>query len=46
MIMPHEEKEELIVSPVSTTATGDFAACMAMASRFYADIDADFAARM
>ena len=46
MIMPHEEKEELILSPVSTTATGDFAACMAMASRFYTDIDADFAARM
>ena len=46
MIMPQEETEELILSPVSTTATGDFAACMAMASRFYADIDADFAARM
>lgn len=46
MIMPHEETEELIISPVSTTATGDFAACMAMASRYYADIDADFAARM
>jgi len=46
MIMPHEEKEELIISPVSTTATGDFAACMAMASRYYADIDADFARRM
>ncbi|MBR6571240.1 MAG: glycoside hydrolase family 9 protein [Clostridia bacterium] len=44
--MPHEEKEELIICPVSTTATGDFAACMAMASRFYAHIDADFAARM
>ena len=46
MIMPHEETEELIISPVSTTATGDFAACMAMASRFYEGIDADFAARM
>ena len=46
MIMPHEEKEELILSPVSTTATGDFAACMAMASRFYTAIDAEFAARM
>ena len=46
MIMPHEEQEELILSPVSTTATGDFAACMAMASRFYAGIDADFAAQM
>ncbi len=46
MIMPHEEQEELIISPVSTTATGDFAACMAMASRFYADEDPAFAARM
>lgn len=46
MIMPHEEKEELILSPVSTTATGDFAACMAMAARTYADIDSAFATRM
>ncbi len=46
MIMPHEETEELILCPVSTTATGDFAACMAMAARFYADVDAAFAARM
>lgn len=46
MIMPQEEREELIVSPVSTTATGDFAACMAMASRFYAEADAAFARRM
>ena len=46
MIMPHEETEELIVSPVSTTATGDFAACMAMASRFYAEVDAAFSQRM
>ena len=42
MIMPHEEQEELIISPVSTTATGDFAACMAMASRFYAAVDEPF----
>ncbi|MBE5803666.1 MAG: glycoside hydrolase [Clostridiales bacterium] len=46
MIMPEEEREELIVSPVSTTATGDFAASMAMASRFYADADPAFAERM
>ena len=45
-MMPHEEKEELILCPVSTTATGDFAACMAMAARFYAERDAAFAARM
>ncbi len=46
MIMPHEETEELIVSPISTTATGDFAACMALASRVYAPVDAAFAERM
>lgn len=46
MIMPHEEKEELILSPVSTTATGDFAACMAMAARYYANTDSAFAEQM
>ncbi|MBQ7865557.1 MAG: glycoside hydrolase family 9 protein [Clostridia bacterium] len=46
MIMPEEEQEELIVSPISTTATGDFAASMAMASRFYQEIDPAFAQRM
>lgn len=42
-VMPEAETEELIVTPVSTTATGDFAAVMAMASYIYADIDPDFA---
>lgn len=46
MIMPEEDTDELIVCPVSTTATGDFAACMAMASRYYKEIDAAFAGRM
>ena len=44
-VMPEEETDELIVTPVSTTATADFAAVMAMASYVYADIDADFAAK-
>ena len=44
MVMPEEETEELIISPVSTTATGDFAAVMAKASVIYKDIDADFSA--
>ena len=44
--MPQEETEELILCPVSTTATGDFAACMAMASRHYAAMDPAFSARM
>ena len=44
-VMPEEETEELIVCPVSTTATGDFAAVMAMASKVYAKVDADFASK-
>ena len=34
-IMPEEEQEEIVISPVSVTATGDFAAVLAMAVRFY-----------
>jgi len=44
-VMPEEETEELIVTPVSTTATGDFAAVMAMASYVYADIDPEYASK-
>jgi len=33
--MPHDEHGELILSPISATATADFAASMALASRFY-----------
>ncbi len=38
-IMPEEETETLYVSPVSTCATGDFAAAMAYASLFYKESD-------
>ena len=38
-VMPEEETDELIVTPVSTTATADFAAVMAMASVVYAEFD-------
>ena len=38
-----EEQEELVLSPVSVTATGDFAAACAMAVRFYAPYDAAYA---
>lgn len=38
-IMPEEEKEELIVSPISTTATADFAAVMAMGYENFKNID-------
>lgn len=42
-VKPNEETEQLIVLPISTTATGDFAAIMAKASVVYKSIDADFA---
>jgi len=42
-IMPQEEKEELIVTPISTTATADFAAVMAMGYENFKDIDASLA---
>jgi endoglucanase len=42
-VMPQEEIDELILSPVSTAATGDFAAAMAMAYRVYASFDLAFA---
>lgn len=44
-VMPERETDELIVCPVSDYATADFAACMAIASRTYAGLDADFSAR-
>ncbi|NCD35289.1 MAG: glycoside hydrolase [Spartobacteria bacterium] len=44
-IPPEDETEELILSPISTTATGAFAAVMAKSARIYKDIDAVFAER-
>lgn len=38
-----EETEQLVLSPVSGAATGDFAAVLAKASVIYKDFDADFA---
>jgi len=35
--MPQDEHGELVLSPISPTATADFAAAMALASRFYPD---------
>ena len=42
-LMPEEDVNDLVVLPVSTTATGDFAAVTAMAARIYKDFDAAFA---
>ena len=44
MIPPQQEREETVVSPVSTTATGDFAGTFALASRVFAPFDPAFAA--
>lgn len=42
-VMPEEETDELIVTPISTTATADFCGTMALAYEFYQEIDANFA---
>ena len=42
-VMPEEETEQLVISPVSATATADFAATMAMAARIYKNTDATYA---
>ncbi len=42
-VMPEFETEQLIVSPVSTAATADFAGAMALASVYYRKSDPDFA---
>jgi endoglucanase len=34
-MLPQDEKSLLVISPISATATADFAATMALASRFY-----------
>ena len=45
-IMPEDEKDELVLSPVSVTATADFAAVCAMAVRFYKGFDEAYARRL
>lgn len=40
--MPEADVDDLLVLPVSTTATGDFAAVTAMASRIFKDFDPVF----
>ena len=42
-VMPQFETKQLIVTPISTTATADFCASMAMAYEFYYDVDRKFA---
>lgn len=42
-VMPEDETDELIVTPVTTTSTADFAAAMALAAEAYKDYDASYA---
>lgn len=42
-VMPEKETGQLIVTPVSTTATADFCAAMALAYEFYYGVDPAFA---
>ncbi|OPX42589.1 endoglucanase D precursor [Ruminiclostridium hungatei] len=41
-VMPDIDVDDLFIMPVSTTATADFAAVTAMASRIFKDFDPDF----
>ena len=45
-INPDKEKDELVVSPVSSTATADFAGCCAFASGFFEKSDPAFAKKL
>ena len=44
-VMPEKETEPLIVTEISTTATADFCASMALAYEYYKDVDSDFASK-
>lgn len=45
-IMPENETEEVVLSPVSLAATADFAASLAYAVRFFAPYDAAYAKKL
>lgn len=42
-IMPDKDTNQLVIDPISTTATADFCAVTAMAYEYYIDIDKEFA---
>lgn len=45
-IMPQEDQAQFYLFPVSSMATADYAASMALASRVYREVDAEFADRL
>lgn len=45
-ITPEADNEKIVLAPVSTAATADFAGCLAYASMYYKDIDSAFADKL
>ena len=45
-IMPQEEKDQLVLAPVSTAATADFAGCLAYAAVVFKTVDSVFAKKL
>lgn len=45
-IMPQEEKETLVLAPISTAATADFAGCLLFASNFYKDENPEYSQKL
>lgn len=45
-IAPEEEKDQLVLSPVSTAATADFAGCLSFCSKYFKDSEPDFADKL
>lgn len=44
-IMPEEDKDQMLIFPISSMATADFAACMAIVSRVYAGYNKELSER-
>lgn len=45
-IMPEQENDKLVLAPISTAATADFAGCLAYAAKYFSSTDADFSNRL
>lgn len=45
-INPQDEKDKLVIAPVSTAATADFAGCLAHSSKYYMESDPSFAQKL
>lgn len=45
-IFPDKEKEEIVLSPISTAATADFAGCLSFCSKFFEKSDKDYSKKL